>query len=176
MQTCEEGCNHPNIPSRLHAIGRPVIDNLKSDFMVYMFYKREDLEKGFAQKFQIRVETQSVVSEELNPEGNASDALWNSKTGEYQNEHLVIGFPVNDIRSIRFPDERVRQKDPRNPRMYLPQSPEEDITFEVVHVPVGCMYPHCDIKPITPNNTSISKGLRSIAREKFGAIAQRMVG
>jgi len=144
--------------------------------MVYMFFKREDLEKGFAQKFQFRAETQSVVSEQLNPEGNASDALWNSKTGEYQEEHLVLGFTVHAVQSIRFPDGRVRRKDPQNPKQYLPLSPEEHVTFEVVHMPVRCMYPHCDVKPVTPNNTPISKGLRSIARERFGAIAQRIMG
>ncbi len=174
MQACVLECEHLGIPARLHWKGRPIVASLSDAGRVYMYYPAIADDVEFDAKFDFRGLNQSVISDELNVGGGPSDVFWDTRSGVELTGYLSVCFPVSEIRKISFPDVRIQRKDPKTHQLLDP-FPEDYVGFDVIHDPVPCMYPHCEVRPMKGGfpEEKFTRGMNNIARERFAAIANR---
>lgn len=171
MQELPLDCHIGDIPSRLHALDRPVIP-IGDDDWLYMRHPPLADDLGYA--FEIpghRVEDQSVNSEKLNqPDGNPRDVLFDTRFGNHHIEMQIARLGAGEVRSLDIPNINTIRK---NGKGEIIQDADR-YRFEVVHKPTPCMYPHCEI--ITLKNGErkpVSSGIKSAIRWAFAQIADR---
>ena len=172
--SCDQDCEHSAIPPRLHARGRLVVGLISAGGRLFLFHDHVPSAQRIGSWFKYRGNNQSVISDELNKDGDCRDVLWDTRTGELHSSKMIVCLPVDEVRRVEFPDNNVARRDPRNGNK-LPFLPEDYFTFDVIHQPEPCMYPHCEIRAMKMNElqSKMTKGMQNIARESFREIAER---
>jgi hypothetical protein len=121
-------CVRLNIPSHLHSLGRPVETNFDTSEVVYYRIPREDLFPTI-NSAAFRFPRTSVLWSKLcaSPE----DALYDGERGNHRLDWGGVAMCIGDIRRIS--------------RTHPDKSIKKDYSFDVEHVPLDCVYPHCEI-------------------------------
>lgn len=186
MPECPSDCLIESIPARLHT-------TVRKDGVVEVrsFQQVKDSDRLFMRHLPLPVgepygfggakipthdhlADQSVNSELINvPDGCACDVLFNTKDGNYFSNYQIACFAVNEIRALKTPNPNTTIiKDRFNNSV----QPTDVFTFDVIHSPTPCMYPHCVIramkneKPI--ENKQVSDGMKTLLRAKFAELAE----
>lgn len=145
MEGRECTCEVPGIPTRLHKAGRDAV--LFIDQADRMFIRHTpvtgDLGYGSAWIAPYHWVDQSANSELLNPEGSATDVLFNTKEGHIMRGLEIACLLVADVTSLQFPNPNFQPKDKGGND--IPITEADLYSFEVVHKPESCMYPHCEL-------------------------------
>ena len=101
------------------------------------------------------------------------DVFWDTNTGNRLVDFMAVCLPVVEVRGVTYPDKRVTRRDPRTHQILEPL-PEDYVSFDVVHEPVACMYPHCEIRPMKNGSpVKLSEGMNNRTREVFAEIANK---
>ena len=166
-------CGIQTVPLRLHTSGREKAPTVANDDRV--FIRHEPL--GLGEVYGCRIaghdslEDQSANSEFLNgPKGFACDVLFDCKNGEHYVDYHFACLNVSHIHQLAFPNANTIRRD----RFGNIIQDADIYTFEVVHMPTPCMYPHCEIlakkNGIAPKK--VAAGVKTIVRAKFAELAE----
>jgi hypothetical protein len=176
MVDLPDECHIADIPHRLHTAKKPLVAPLNGDDFLYL--RHPPLPLGEPYLLQIpghrHLENQSVISHQLNtPDGEPEDARFDGVNGNHCLDCQIARLSVAEVQSLNLPNENsskiVKVKG-------MTQKTQPDIfTFEVVHAPIPCIYPHCEIiaykngKPIK----DVANSMKTIIRREFAKIAER---
>ena len=177
MAASEDTCPHPEIPERLHTNGRLAVDQIeKTD---RLFFWHPALPEGEAYVSAIpghkRFANQSCNSDELNPDGDPSDVLYNVRDGGGKMSGMQIAcIPVEELCNVSSPHPTLVRRDIKTGKPLSPVQ-KEQIHFVPKHTPTLCMYPHCEIISHRDGmeTKDIAKGSRSDVKLQFAKIAER---
>lgn len=167
-----EGCWISNIPERLHSKGQSRRTILASDRVII---RHEPLPDGKGYGFEIpghrHLEDQSANSQLLNsPEGFYCDVLYDCKEGKHYFGWEVACLDVEDLTTLALPNDNtlVRNSDGSTKAVDI-------FSFEVVHDPTPCMYPHCQIFALKDGMRvkKIQSGfMKTLIRARFAKLAE----
>jgi hypothetical protein len=174
MQASMPKCGVETIPTRLHTNGRAAVT--RADREDRLFIRHPPLPEGKGYGFEIpghdHLENQSAHSEQLNrPAGYACDVLFNCKNGKHFLDHQIACLDMKEVCELELPNPNTIRKDRKGAIVK-----QADVyTFEVVHTPTSCLYPHCEI--LTKKNgvitTSVSSGFKTTVRMSFADLAEK---
>lgn len=120
-------CLELGIPAHLHWVGRPVDDVFTTTENVFHRIPPSSIRDGKVQPEAIKTTRTSVIRER--DTHSPTDALFDGAEGKHCKHFGVATLPVEAI-------ERLEKSLPNADRKF---------TFKVKHVPMECMYPHCEI-------------------------------
>lgn len=171
MSVCKETCEAPGIPAYLHGTEREPSIISPTD-RLYLWYKEKPgISEFLLQEFDCAA--QSANSHELNPDGSPEDVLYDVVNGGKPANRRLACLAVEEILTASFPNTFSTVKDPVTKRQ-VPVN--ETYTWEVVHDPTGCMFPHCEIRAKC-NGAFVtevqSRSFRSKLRGEFSQLAAR---
>src|SRR3954471_5160490 len=143
MLGSEPECTIRDIPRRLHRRRRAVRLVPEHD---WLFMRHPPLgpaeHYGLGWEGQFSVRDQSVNSKLLNrPIGRPQDVLYDTRYGNHFWHYEIAGFRAKEIRALIFPNPNSVQRD----RNGQPKNDPDIFSFQLVHDPKPCMYPHCEI-------------------------------
>jgi hypothetical protein len=122
----DPACLALQIPERLHTEDRKPDPHFGASEWLYRWiakgYERKDLVAGFSLN----------PGESVNRERHSkypADVLFNAKTGKHRVGFAILAF---DVRLLRQP--------------FASDQQNTTYSYDVVHKPVPCMYPHCEIE------------------------------
>lgn len=145
MERCEGACDTVGIPEHLHSHGRSKGLMITQEDRLFIWHRPLEGDYGYGNGGipGYRWLNQSANSEQLNPDGQPSDVLFDTKNGGKMPGLEVACLSVSDLISLKFPNPKYQPKDKHgNP---LPITDADMYTFEIGHRPEACMYPHCEI-------------------------------
>lgn len=169
MPSLPTPCPCPQIPPRLHWLGRPT-QAIGDDDEVYM---RHPVSENYgAPGFVIpdyHVLDQSVNSRDLNQGGVIDDVLHNGTTCMCHSDWEIACFKVRDLHQRRIPNENTVFKDDDGSMRY-----RDTFTFSVEHDPTPCIYPHSCIYILKNGERprDVPKGVKTAVRSFVAQLAQ----
>src|ERR1043166_1257067 len=155
-------CGIRSIPSRLHTKNRQKRSALDREDR--LFIRHAPLEEGCEYGFQIpghdHLEDQSANSERLNNSGGyACDVLFDCKNGNHHVTFQIACIDIFRVRELAIPNENTIRKGRDGTIIQA----ADIYTFEPIHEPVPCMYPHCVIRARKNNSPAkkVSSGIKT---------------
>lgn len=167
---CHEDCRIDGIPERLHGKDREILPVSNADRLFLWFAPKAGSEGEFDLS-GVQCCNQSANSELLNEKGSPADVTYDMQAGGLKPGRRVACFSVSDLRSLSFPNEFARVNIGGREVPVL-----DEYSFDVEHIPTGCMYPHCEIKTIYQGEkkAKINNGhFRAVIRSEFKKLADR---
>jgi hypothetical protein len=165
-------CSIRDIPRRLHTGARQPAVVARDD---NLFMRHPPLPAGESYHLEIPqhkcLEDQSANSEKLNvPNGVPQDVLYNTKHGRHHTSWQIARLPVGEILGLRIPNANTL-------RLNIDGTVKQQadvFSFEVIHEPDPCMYPHCVIYALKNGKRpkEVASGIRSEIRAEFARIAE----
>lgn len=166
-----ERCNTKGIPYRLHTNGRSKHKNLSSEDRFFLRHPPIINQVGYGFEIpQFRLTRQSGNSEQINLNGKIRDVLYDTKEGKHHKDFQIASLPLKDISNLSIPNPNSNTKNNKGAVI----KPADIYSFEVVHEPTSCMYPHCEIitnKNGNPVKDVSSPLVKSTIRLKMAEIA-----
>jgi hypothetical protein len=127
-------CSAKGIPERLHRDNRLTIQSFSDKEKLWMrFDPSHKLVEGKPSPGILRSNKQSVNREfpEAQPPTHMEDVLYNINGPPHHLDSGILEFKVSHVNTL--------QKE-------HPTEPEKVFTFQIIHDPERCMYPHCEIR------------------------------
>ena len=173
MLASQRKCPIRGIPRRLHTGTRkpkvvPVDDSL--------FVRHPPLPVGEPYHLEIpehaHLEDQSANSDTLNtPCGVPPDVLYDTRYGRHERYAVwqIAKLPVAEILALNIPNKNTLVLNADG------TVKADELSFEVVHAPEPCMYPHCVIYALKNGKRprEVASGFKTAVRSEFARIAEK---
>lgn len=121
-------CAELGVPSHLHSAGRPIDESISPDEIMYHRIPPSAVSGTVAMPEAFKTTRTSVVRKLLTH--GPQDCLYDGQNGRHCLDFGVAELSVLGIESLT--------------KMH-PQEKDTVYTFRVKHVPLECLYPHCEI-------------------------------
>ena len=166
-------CLIRGIPFRLHTRARKPVRVSRDDFM---YMRHPPLPQGESYHLEIPghkcLKDQSANSEKINtPRGRPEDVLYDTSNGQHKTSWQIAKLPVAEILDLKIPNKTTLVMNLDG----TVRKPADEFTFEVIHEPTACVYPHCSMYALK-NKTrprDVASGVKSAIRLEFAQIAER---
>jgi hypothetical protein len=141
-----------------------------------LFIRHEPLPLGQGYHLAIpghkHLEDQSANSEKLNGLcGVPPDVLYDTRYGRHERyaSWQIAKLPVAEILTLNIPNPNTRILNPDG------SVKVDKLSFEVIHDPQPCMYPHCEIYAIKNGKRppKVASGFKTAVRAEFARIADK---